>query len=154
MQACWEIQTAILTKGLMPVMILKVNTKFYLGTYHRQLDKWNSAVLRFLLLQWNAKSEKQAGKGRVCCDATSTLLFITKESQGRHSSRTRSWRQDTGSRRWCRGHGGMLALHGLIHLLPYRNQEMAPFIMDWPLLHQSLIKKMTYSWTLWRYFLS
>jgi hypothetical protein len=50
---------------------------------------------------------------------TSILLFITKGSQNWNSSRS-------GSRSWCRGHGGMfftgLFSTGLLSLLSYRTK--------------------------------
>jgi len=45
-------------------------------------------------------SKEQVGEERVYSAYTSTLLFITKGSQDWNSSRS-------GSRSWCRGHGGM-----------------------------------------------
>jgi hypothetical protein len=48
------------------------------------------------------------GGGRICSAYTSILLFITKGTQDWNSSRS-------GSRSWCRGHGGML-LTGLLPL--------------------------------------
>jgi hypothetical protein len=56
----------------------------------------------------NITTKKQVGEERVYSAYTSTLLFITKGSQDRNSSRS-------GSRSWCRGHGGML-LTGLLPL--------------------------------------
>jgi hypothetical protein len=48
----------------------------------------------------NIMTKKQVGEERVYSAYTSTLLFITKGSQDWNSSRS-------GSRSWCRGHGGM-----------------------------------------------
>ena len=45
-------------------------------------------------------TKKQVGKERIYSAFISTLLFITKGSQDWNSSRS-------GSRSWCRGHGGM-----------------------------------------------
>jgi hypothetical protein len=56
----------------------------------------------------NIMTKKQVGEERVYSAYTSTLLFITKGSQDWNSSRS-------GSRSWCRGHGGML-LTGLLPL--------------------------------------
>jgi hypothetical protein len=52
-------------------------------------------------------TKKQVVEERVSSTYTSTLLFITKGSQDWNSSRS-------GSRSWCRGHGGVL----LTALLP------------------------------------
>jgi hypothetical protein len=56
----------------------------------------------------NIMTKKQVGEERVYSASTSTLLFITKGNQDWNSSRS-------GSRSWCRGHGGML-LTGLFPL--------------------------------------
>jgi hypothetical protein len=48
----------------------------------------------------NIMTKKQVGEERVYSAYTSILLFITKGSQDWDSSRS-------GSRSWCRGHGGM-----------------------------------------------
>ena len=48
----------------------------------------------------NIMTKKQAGEERVYSAYISTLLFITEGSQDWNSSRS-------GSRSWCRGHGGM-----------------------------------------------
>ena len=48
----------------------------------------------------NIMTKKQVGEERVYSAYTSTLLFITKGNQDWNSSRS-------GSRSWCRGHGGM-----------------------------------------------
>jgi len=56
-------------------------------------------------------TKKQVGEERVYSAYTSTLLFITKGSQDWNSSRS-------GSRSWCRGHGGMF----LTGLLPWLAQ--------------------------------
>jgi hypothetical protein len=48
----------------------------------------------------NIMTKKQVGEERVYSAYTSTLLFITKGRQDWNSSRS-------GSRSWCRGHGGM-----------------------------------------------
>jgi hypothetical protein len=56
----------------------------------------------------NIMTKKQVGEERVYSAYTSMLLFITKGSQDWSSSRS-------GSRSWCRGHGGMF-FTGLPHL--------------------------------------
>jgi hypothetical protein len=48
----------------------------------------------------NIMTKKQIGEERIYSAYTSILLFITKGSQDWDSSRS-------GSRSWCRGHGGM-----------------------------------------------
>jgi hypothetical protein len=53
-------------------------------------------------------TKKQVGEEGIYSAYTFTLIFLTKGSQGRNSHRT-------GSRSWCRGHGGML-LTGLLSL--------------------------------------
>jgi hypothetical protein len=56
----------------------------------------------------NIMTKKQVGEERVYSAYTSMLLFITKGSQDWNSNRS-------GSRSWCRGHGGMF-FTGLPHL--------------------------------------
>jgi hypothetical protein len=56
----------------------------------------------------NNMTKQQVGEERVYSAYTSILLFITERSQDRDSSRS-------GSRSWCRGHGGMF-LTGLLPL--------------------------------------
>jgi hypothetical protein len=56
----------------------------------------------------NIMTKKQAGEERIYSAYTSMLLFITKGSQDWNSGRS-------GSRSWCRGHGGMF-FTGLPHL--------------------------------------
>jgi hypothetical protein len=55
----------------------------------------------------NIMTKKQVGEERVYSAYTSILLLITKGSQDWNSSRS-------GSRSWCRGHGGMF-FTGLPH---------------------------------------
>jgi hypothetical protein len=81
-------------------------------------------------------------------------MFITKGGQDWNSSRS-------GSRSWCRSHGGMLlnwlASPGLLSLLFYRTQVYQPRdgtthkrrSPPW-----SLIEKMPYRWISWRHFLT
>jgi len=96
----------------------------------------------------NIITKKQVGEERVYPAYTSTLLFITKGSQDRNSSRS-------GSRSCCRGHGGMLltgllplacSACSLIELKTTRPGTAAPTI-GWTLPYQSLIEKMPYSWS-------
>jgi hypothetical protein len=65
-----------------------------------------NAVFIFYLSQGvysctNIMTKKQVGEKGAYSAYTSTLLFITKGSQDWNSSRS-------GTRSWCRGHGGML----------------------------------------------
>ena len=61
----------------------------------------------------------QVGEERVYLAYTSTLLFITKGSQDWNSNRS-------GSRSWCRSHGGMF-FTGLLPLAcSYRTQDYQP----------------------------
>jgi hypothetical protein len=84
----------------------------------------------------------------------STLLFISKGRQDENLSRS-------GSRSWCRGHGGMfftdslpLACSACSLIEPKTTSpEMVPPTMDWALPARSLIEKMPYSWISWRHFL-
>jgi hypothetical protein len=71
------------------------------------LEEHYMLVLGFLFLYKHYDQEPSWG-GRVYSAYISTLLFITKGSQDWNSSRS-------GSRSWCRGHGGML-LTGLLPL--------------------------------------
>ena len=48
----------------------------------------------------NIMTKKQVGEERVCLAYTSTLLFITKESQDRNSHRAGTWRQEQMQRPW------------------------------------------------------
>jgi hypothetical protein len=93
----------------------------------------------------NITTKKQVGEERVYSAYTSILLFITKGSQDWNSNRS-------GSRSWCRGHGGML----LTGLLSYRSQDDQPRDVtthNGPSHPWSLIEKMPYSWISWRHFL-
>jgi hypothetical protein len=45
-------------------------------------------------------TKKQVGEERVYSAYTSTLLFVTKESQDRNSHRTGTWRQELMQRPW------------------------------------------------------
>ena len=98
----------------------------------------------------NIMTKKQVGVGRVYSAYISTLLFITERSQDWNSSRS-------GSRSWCRGHGGIF-LTGLLPLAcsayslidpKITSPEMVPPTRDPP--PWSLIEKMLYSWISWRH---
>jgi hypothetical protein len=56
--------------------------------------------------------KKQVGRERVYLAYTSTLLFITKGSQDRNSSRAGNWRQELMQRPWIL----LLALCGLLFM--------------------------------------
>jgi hypothetical protein len=99
----------------------------------------------------NIMTKKQVGEERVYSAYTSILLFITKGSQDWNSSRS-------GSRSWCRGHGGMF-FTGLLPLACSACSLIEPRLSaqrwshpqgafpPWP-----LIEKMPYSWISWRHF--
>lgn len=92
--------------------------------------------------------QKPAEGKRVYSASTSILLIITEESQDRNSGqdpRGRSWYRQ---RSW-RGAAYWLVSHGLLSLLSYRTQDH-----KLALLHQSLIKKMSYSQILQWHFLN
>jgi hypothetical protein len=70
-------------------------------------------------------TKKEVGEERVYSVYTSTLLFITKESQGRNSYRAGTWRQELMQRPW-RDVLYWLASPGLLSLLSYRTQDYHP----------------------------
>jgi hypothetical protein len=92
----------------------------------------------------NIMTKKQVGEERVYSAYISTLLFITKGSQDWNSSRS-------GSRSWCRGHGGML-LTGLLPLACSACFLIEPWAGSPGTTHNgpshpwSLVEKMPYSW--------
>ena len=97
----------------------------------------------------NIMIKQQVGEERVY-----SAYIITERSQDWNSSRS-------GSRSWCRGHGGML-LTGLLPLAysacsliepRTTSPEMVPPTIGPPLPPWSLIEKMPYSWISWRHFL-
>jgi hypothetical protein len=101
----------------------------------------------------NIKTKMQVGEERVYSAYTSMLLFITKGSQDWNSSRS-------GSRSWCRGHGGMF-LTGLPPLACSACSLIEPRLPAQRWSHPqgafppwSLNKKMPYSWISWRHFLN
>ena len=61
--------------------------------------------------------------------------------------------QECEGRSWCTDHGGVL-LTGLLLMASSACFFLRPPTMCWALLHSSLIKKMPYSWILWRHFLN
>jgi hypothetical protein len=98
-------------------------------------------------------TKKQVGEERVYSAYTSILLFITKGSQDWNSSRS-------GSRSWCRGHGGMF-LTSLPPLACSACSLIEPRLPVQRWSHPqgafppwSLIEKMPYSWISWRHFLN
>jgi hypothetical protein len=73
----------------------------YFGFYKNlQLRDFGNCLSQSLYSCTNIMTKKQVGEERVYSAYTSTLLFITRGSQDWNSSRS-------GSRSWCRGHGGM-----------------------------------------------
>ena len=85
--------------------------------------------------------------GKVYSAYTSTLLFITKESQDRNSHRVGTWKQDLMQRPWM-GAAYWLASPGFLSLISYRTQDYQPRndITHWagPSLYWSLTEKMPY----------
>ena len=99
----------------------------------------------------NIMTKKQVGEERVYSAYTSILLFITKGSQDWNSSRS-------GSRSWCRGHGGMF-FTGLLPLACSACSLIEPRLPAQRWHHPqgafpswSLIEKMPYSCISWRHF--
>jgi hypothetical protein len=97
-------------------------------------------------------TKKQVGEEGVYSAYTSTLLFIIKRSQDWNSSRS-------GSRSWCRGHGGMF-FTGLLPLACSACLLIEPRLPAQGWSHPqgdlptwSLIEKMPHSWISWRNFL-
>jgi hypothetical protein len=85
---------------------------------HYQIKGLLNVFLSVSIPEENIMTKKQDVEEKVYSASTCTLLFITKGSQDRNTSRS-------GSRRWCRGHGGMF-LTGLLSLLSYRTQDHHP----------------------------
>ena len=58
--------------------------------------RWSMSIVlvRVSILAQNIMTKKQVGEERVYSAYTSTLLFITKESQDRNSHRAGTWRQN------------------------------------------------------------
>jgi hypothetical protein len=97
-------------------------------------------------------TKKQVGEESVYSAYTAHIAVDHQGMQDWNSGRS-------GSRSWCRGHGGMLltgllASPGLLSLLSYRikttSPEMAPPTRGPP--PWSLIEKMPYSWISWIHF--
>jgi hypothetical protein len=70
----------------------------------------------------NIMTKKQVGEKRVYSAYTSTLLFITKGSQGRSLNRAGTRRQGL-MQKPCRGTAYWIASLGLLSLLYYRVQD-------------------------------
>jgi hypothetical protein len=99
----------------------------------------------------NIMTKKHLGRKGFYSAYSSALLFITKGSQDWNSSRS-------GSRSWCRGHGGMF-LTGLLHLACSACSLIEPRLPAQRWHHPqgdlppwSLIEKMPYSWISWKHF--
>jgi hypothetical protein len=81
-----------------------------------------------------------------------------KEVRTKNSNRAGTWREELMQRPW-RHAAYWLVLQGSLSLLCYRTitPRTVPPTMGWDLLHQSLIKKMTYrlayNLILWKHFL-
>jgi hypothetical protein len=71
----------------------------------------------------NIMTKKQAGEERVYSAYTSTLLFITKGSQGRNSHREGIWRQELMQRSWSDVAYWLASPPGLLHLLFHITQD-------------------------------
>ena len=111
----------------------------------------HNILVRVSIPAQNIMTEKQVGEERVYSAYVSTLLFITKGSQDWNSSRS-------GSRSWCRGHGGMF-FTGLLPLACSACSLIEPRLPAQRWSHPqgafppwSLIEKMPYSWISWRHF--
>jgi hypothetical protein len=70
-------------------------------------------------------AKKKVGEERVYSAYTSTLLFITKESQDRSSHRVEILRQEWMQKPW-RNAAYWLASPGMLSLLSYRTQDYQP----------------------------
>jgi hypothetical protein len=111
----------------------------------------SSVLVRVSIPGQNIMTKMQVGEERVYSAYTSTLLFITKGSQDRNSSRS-------GSRSWCRGHGEML-FTGLLPLACLACSLIEPkttspemVLPTRGLFPWSLIEKIPHSWISWRHF--
>jgi hypothetical protein len=101
----------------------------------------------------NIMTKKQVGEERVCSVYTSILLHTV------HHQGSQDWNSSwSGSRSWCRGHGGMfttglppLACSACSLIEPRRPAQRWSHpqgsFPPW-----SLIEKMPYSWISWRHF--
>ena len=96
-------------------------------------------------------TKKQTGAERVYLVYTSTSLFIIKGGQDRNFIRAGTWRQEL-----MQNHGALL-LTDLLNLLSDRTQDHQPRGVlthnGLGLSHHSFIKKIPYSWILWRHYL-
>ena len=114
----------------------------YKDVINNTLSFINVSILFWVSIpEQNIMTKMQVGEERVYSAYTSMLLFITKGSQDWNSNRS-------GSRSWCRGHGGIL-LTGLLPLASYRTQDYQPrddSIHNGPSHPWSLIENMPYSW--------
>jgi hypothetical protein len=64
----------------------------------------------------------QLGEERVYLAYTSSLLFISEETQDRNLNRAGTWRQELMQKPW-RDAAYWLTLYGLLNLLSYRTQD-------------------------------
>jgi hypothetical protein len=81
-----------------------------------------AVLVRVCIPAQNTMSKKQVEEERVYSAYTSTLLFITKESQDRNSHRVGTWRQELMQRPW-KGAAYWLASSDLLSFLSYRTQD-------------------------------
>jgi hypothetical protein len=114
----------------------------------------------FLLLWWNAMTQKQVGEKRVHLAYTSISQSIIEGNQDRNSHGAGTWKQKPIQRPWRRMLTGLLPIAwSACFLIEPRTTSpgMAPPTMGWALPHQSVIKKMpsslAYNPILWRHFL-
>jgi hypothetical protein len=84
-----------------------------------------SVLVRVSIPVQNIKTKKQVGEERVYSAYTSTLLFITIESQDSNSHRAGTWRQELMQRPW-RDVTYWLASSVLLNLLSSRTQDYQP----------------------------
>jgi len=99
------------------------------------LTYFEGVLVRVSIPAQNIMTKKQGRKERVYSAYTSTLLFITKESQDWNSHRAGTWRQEWMQKPW-RGAAYWLASPGLLtFLLEHRTASpgTVPPTMGWVL---------------------
>ena len=105
-------------------------------------------LVRVCIPEQNIMTKKQVGEERVCLAYTSTLLFITKESQDRNSHRAGTWRQELMQRPWW----GCLLLMACLACFLIQPRTTSPVMalptVGWAFHYRSLIKQVPYSWIL------
>jgi hypothetical protein len=108
----------------------------------------SSVLVRITIAMMKHHGQKQVGEERVSLTHTSISYSISEGHQGKNSSSSKTWKHELMQRQW-RGAADWLAHRGLFSLLSYSTQDHQPQwivlpIIDWALLHQSLMKKMPY----------